>query len=337
MARMKAVQVSKPGGPFEIVEREIPEPGRGQVRVKVEACGICHSDVLVKEGAWPGIAYPRVPGHEIAGQVNAIGPDVTLWKPGQRIGVGWHGGHCFICDPCRRGDFVLCRNQKITAISFDGGYAEYMIVPAEAVAAMPEELPADEAAPLMCAGITVFNSMRNAGGRPGDLVAVQGIGGLGHLAVQYARQMGFRVVALARGKDKEPLAKKLGAHAYIDSTAGEIGPALQKLGGAKLGVATAPDAKSMTALIGGLAPGGKMIILGAAMEPLQVNSIQLLSQRQAIQGWPSGTAKDSEETLEFSALSGVRPMIERYPLEKAAEGYERMITGKARFRVVLTT
>jgi len=336
MARMRAVQVSKAGGPFEIVEREIPEPGRGQVRIKVEACGICHSDVLVKEGIWPGIAYPRVPGHEIAGRVDAVGSDVKLWKPGQRVGVGWHGGHCFICGPCRRGDFVLCRNQKITAISFDGGYAEYIVVPAEAVAAMPEELPADEAAPLMCAGITVFNSMRNAGGRPGDLVAVQGLGGLGHLAVQYARQMGFRVVALARGKDKEPLAKKLGAHAYIDAAAGEIGPALQNIGGARLGVATAPDAKSMSELVGGLAPGGKLIVLGAPMDPLQVSALQLIPQRLAIQGWPSGTAKDSEETLEFSALSGVRPMIERYPLEKAAEGYERMLSGKARFRVVLT-
>lgn len=336
MARMRAVQVSKPGGPFEIVEREIPEPGRGQVRVKVEACGICHSDVLVKEGIWPGIVYPRIPGHEIAGRVDAVGPDVQPWKSGQRVGVGWHGGHCFICDPCRRGDFVLCRNQKITAIHFDGGYAEYMIVPTEAVAAMPEELPADEAAPLLCAGITVFNSMRNAGIRPGDLVAVQGLGGLGHLAVQYARQMGFRVAALGRGKDKEPLAKKLGAHIYIDASDGEIGPVLQKLGGAKLAVATAPDAKSMSALIGGLGRAGKMLVIGAPAEPLQVSAIQLLSLRQAIQGWPSGTAKDSEETLEFSALSGVRPMIERYPLEKAAEGYERMISGKARFRVVLT-
>ena len=332
---MKAVQVSKPGGKFEIVERPIPVPGRGQVRIKVEACGICHSDVLVKEGLWP-IQYPRVPGHEIAGRIDAIGADVTLWKPGQRVGVGWHGGHCFQCDPCRRGDFVLCQFEKITAISFDGGYAEYMVAPAEAVAAMPDDLPADEAAPLLCAGITVYNSLRNAGARSGDLVAVQGIGGLGHLGIQYARQMGFRTVAIGRGKDKQPLAKKLGAHEYVDTSAGAPAEALQKLGGARVILATAPDSKSISALVDGLAGGGKLLIVGAGLESLTVTPLQLIGGRKAIQGWPSGTAKDSEDTLQFSALAGVRPMIERYPLENAADAYDQMISGRARFRVVLT-
>jgi len=336
MSRMKAVQISKPGGSFEVVERPIPDPNRGQVRIKVEACGICHSDALVKEGLWPGLQYPRVPGHEIAGRIDAVGPDVTNWKLGQRVGVGWHGGHCFVCDPCRRGDFVLCQFGKITAISFDGGYAEYMVAPAEAVAAMPDDLPADLAAPLMCAGITVFNSLRNAGARAGDLVAVQGIGGLGHLGIQYARRMGFRTVAIGRGGDKEALAKKLGAHEYIDTGAGAPAPALQKLGGARVALATAPDSKSISALVDGLAPGGKLLVVGAGLEPLNMTPLQLISGRRAIQGWPSGTAKDSEETLTFSALSGVRPMIERYPLEKAADGYQQMISGKARFRVVLT-
>lgn len=333
---MKAVQISKAGGNFELVDRPIPEPGRGQVRIKVEACGICHSDALVKEGMWPGLQYPRVPGHEIAGRVDKIGPDVTLWKPGQGVGVGWHGGHCFECEPCRRGDFVLCQRERITAIHFDGGYQEYMVAPAEAVAAMPDDLPSDEAAPLLCAGITVYNSLRNSGARGGDLVAVQGIGGLGHLGIQYARQMGFRTVAIGRGGDKQALAKKLGAHEYIDTTAGSPAEALQKLGGAKVILATAPDSKSMSALIDGVAPNGKLLVVGAGFEPLTITPLQLISGRKAIQGWPSGTARDSEDTLLYSALTGVRPMIERYPLEKAAEGYQQMITGKARFRVVLT-
>lgn len=333
---MKAVQISKPGGNFEVVERPIPEPGPRQVRIKVEACGVCHSDALVKEGMWPGLQYPRVPGHEIAGRVDKIGPDVTLWKTGQRVGVGWHGGHCFECEPCRRGDFVLCQREKITAIHFDGGYAEYMIAPAEAVAAMPADLPADEAAPLMCAGITVYNSLRNSGARGGDLVAVQGIGGLGHLGVQYARQMGFRTVAIGRGADKLALAKKLGAHEYIDTTSGSAAEALQKMGGAKVVLATAPDSKAMSELIEGVAANGKLLVVGAGFEPLTITPLQLISGRKAIQGWPSGTARDSEDTLLYSALTGVRPMIERYPLEKAADGYQQMITGKARFRAVLT-
>ncbi len=336
MARMKAVQVGRPGGSFEVVERNIPEPGRGQVRIKVEACGICHSDVLVKEGLWPGLPYPRVPGHEIAGRIDAVGADVTNWQPGQHVGVGWHGGHCFTCEFCRRGDFVLCRNEKITAIHFDGGYAEYMIAPAEAVAAMPDDLTAAEAAPLMCAGITVFNSLRNAGARAGDLVAIQGIGGLGHLGIQYAHQMGFRTVAVGRGQDKEALARKLGASLYVDTDSGNPVDALQKLGGARVALATAPDSKAISALVDGLAPGGKLLVIGASAEPLTITPLQLILGRKAVQGWPSGTAKDSEETLDFSAQTGVRPMIERYPLEKAAEGYEQMMSGRARFRVVLT-
>jgi len=333
---MKAVQISKPGGNFEVVERPIPEPGRGQVRIKVEACGICHSDALVKEGMWPGLQFPRVPGHEIAGRIDKIGPDVTLWKPGQRVGVGWHGGHCFECEPCRRGDFVNCKFEKITAIHFDGGYQEYMVAPAEAVAAMPDDLPADEAAPLLCAGITVYNALRNSGARSGELVAVQGIGGLGHLGIQYARQMGFRTVAIGRGGDKQALARKLGAHEYIDTTAGLPAEALQKLGGAKVILATAPDSKSMSALMDGVGANGKLLIVGAGFEPLTITPLQLISGRKAIQGWASGTARDSEDTLQYSSLTGVRPMIERYPLEKAADGYQQMISGKARFRVVLT-
>ena len=333
---MKAVQISKAGGNFEVVERPTPQPGRGQVRIKVEACGICHSDALVKEGHWPGIQYPRVPGHEIAGRVDAIGPDVTLWKPGQRVGVGWHGGHCFQCDPCRRGDFVNCQFEKITAIHFDGGYAEYMIAPAEAVAAMPDDLPADEAAPLLCAGITVYNALRNSDARAGDLVAVQGIGGLGHLGIQYARQMGFHTVAIGRGGDKQALAKKLGAHSYVDTSTGPPAQALQKMGGARVILATAPDSKSMSAVFDGLGPRGTLIVVGAGMEPLTVTPLQLIGGSKTVRGWASGTARDSQDTLEFSALSGVRPMIERYPLEKAAEAYDQMISGRARFRVVLT-
>jgi D-arabinose 1-dehydrogenase-like Zn-dependent alcohol dehydrogenase len=336
MPSMKVVQVPKPGGNFEVVERPIPEPGRDQVRIKVEACGICHSDVLTKEGYWPGIQYPRIPGHEIAGRIDAIGPDVTLWKPGQRVGVGWHGGHCFECEPCRRGDFINCKFQKITGIHFDGGYAEYMIVGSEAVASLPEDLSADDAAPLLCAGITVFNVLRNSGARAGDLVAVQGIGGLGHLGIQYARQMGFRTVAIGRGADKKVLATKLGAHEYIDNAAEDQAQALQKRGGANVVLATAPDSKSMSDLVNGLAPRGTLLVVGATFDPLTVTPVQLITGTKRIQGWASGTARDSEDTLNFSALSGVRPMIERYPLEKAADGYQQMLSGKARFRAVLT-
>lgn len=336
MSGMKAVQVTKPGGNFELVERNIPEPDRNQVRIKVEACGICHSDALVKEGRWPGIQYPRVPGHEIAGRIDAVGADVTNWKSGQRVGVGWHGGHCFTCNACRRGDFILCENGKITGFSHDGGYAEYMVTPAEALAAIPDDLPAAEAAPLLCAGITVFNSLRNSGVRAGDLVAVQGIGGLGHLGIQYARQMGFRTFAIGRGQDKEPLARKLGAAHFVDTAAGDPVGELQKFGGARVILATAPDAKSISALVNGLAANGKLVVVGASPEPLTVSPLQLIGGRKSIQGWPSGSAIDSEDTLTFSAFAGVRPMIERYPLEKAGEAFEQMISGRARFRVVLT-
>jgi D-arabinose 1-dehydrogenase-like Zn-dependent alcohol dehydrogenase len=333
---MKVVQVSKPGGSFELVERDIPEPARNQVRIKVEACGICRSDVLVKEGLWPGLSYPRVPGHEVAGRIDAVGTDVTQWKVGQRVGVGWHGGHDFTCDACRRGDFVLCANEKITAIHLDGGYGEYMLSRAEAVAALPDDMSAADAAPLLCAGITVFNALRNSGAGVGELVAVQGIGGLGHLGIQYARQMGFRTVAVGRGSDKEPLARKLGAHDYVDSGAGSAANALQKLGGARVILATAPDSKSMSELVNGLAPDGRLMVVGASGDPISVTPLQLIPARRSLQGWPSGSAIDWEDTLKFSAMTGVRAMIERYPLEKVDEAYQQMMTGKARFRVVLT-
>ncbi len=333
---MKAAQISKAKGNWEIVERSLPVPGPGQVRIKVEACGICHSDMFVKEGLWPGLQFPRIPGHEVAGVIDEVGAGVSHWRVGQRVGVGWHGGHCFHCAACRRGDFIMCRNEKVTGISHDGGYAEYMISPAEAVAAMPTELLAAEAAPLLCAGITVFNSLRHAGATAGDVVAVQGIGGLGHLAVQYARRMGFATVAINRGKDKEALARKLGAKHYIDSASGNPADELQKLGGARVILATAPDAKSISAMTPGLAPNGKLLIVGAALEPLTISALDLISARRSIQGWPSGTAMDSEDTLRFSAMAEVRPMIETFPLEKVAEAYDRMINGKVRFRAVLT-
>ena len=291
----------------------------------------------MKEGHWPGLQYPRVPGHEIAGRIDAVGADVTNWKLGQRVGIGWHGGHCFTCDACRRGDFSNCQNEKITGISHDGGYAEYIVVPSEAVAAIPDELTAAEAAPLLCAGITVFNALRNSGARAGDLVAVQGIGGLGHLGIQYTRQMGFRTFAIGRGKDKEPLARKLGAAHFVDAAAGDPAAELQKFGGARVILATAPDSKSISAVVNGLSSNGQLVVVGASSEPITATPIQLIAGRKSIQGWASGTAKDSEDTMQFSALTGVRPMIERYPLEKANEAFQQMITGKARFRVVLTT
>ncbi|HKS74895.1 MAG TPA: alcohol dehydrogenase [Terriglobales bacterium] len=336
MAKMKVAQINKAGGDFEIVERDIPQPGPRQVRIKVEACGICHSDVLVKDGLWPGIQYPRIPGHEVAGKIDAVGSAITAWKVGQRVGVGWHGSHDFECEACRRGDFAVCANQTVTGVTRDGGYGEYMLAETEAVAAMPDDLSSDEAAPLLCAGITVFNALRNAGARSGDLVAVQGIGGLGHLGVQYARQMGFETVAIGRGKDKEPLARKFGAHHYIDAAAGDPSEQLKNLGAAKIILATAPDSKSMAALMGGVKPNGKLIVIGAGAEPLEVNGVDLLVWRKAVQGWPSGTAMDSEDTLRFSSLTGVRPMIEKFPLAQVKEAYERMHSGKARFRAVLT-
>src|SRR6266496_622657 len=334
--KMKAAQISKPGGDWEFVERAIPEPGAGQVRVKVEACGICHSDMLVKEGLWPGLQYPRVPGHEIAGCIDAVGGNVTQWKKGQRVGVGWHGGHDFVCEQCRRGDFAMCVNRKITGIDFDGGYAEYVIVPAETLAAIPDELPAEEAGPFMCAGVTVYNALRNSGARAGDVVAVHGIGGLGHLGVQYAQRMGFETVAVGRGRDKEALARKLGAHHYIDSGTGDAAAELQKLGGARVILGTAPNAQETTALMEGLSANGKLLVPAAPADPLTVSVMSLIAGRRSVAGWYSGTAMDSQATLKFSVLSGVRPMNEVFPLERVAEAYERMISGKARFRVVLT-
>src|SRR5216110_3008954 len=305
--KMKAAQISKPGGDFELVEREIPEPGRGQVRVKIEACGICHSDVLVKEGLWPGLQYPRVPGHEVAGRIDKAGDGVTNWKKSERVGVGWHGGHDFVCDQCRRGDFAMCANRKVTGIDFDGGYAEYMIAPAAALAAIPDELPAEEAGPFMCAGVTVFNALRNSGARAGDVVAVQGIGGLGHLGVQYARQMGFETVAINRGNDKEALARQLGAHHYIDALATDAVTALQKLGGARVILATAPNAQAISALVDGLAASGTLVVPAAPAEPLTINVFSLIMKRSSVAGWYSGT----ENPLDF--LSGTNDPKARRP------------------------
>jgi len=320
-----------------MVEREIPQPGPRQVRIKVQACGLCHSDSFTKDGTWPGITFPRVPGHEIAGVIDAVGAEVPEWRPGERVGVGWFGGNCGYCEACRRGDFVTCRNGRITGITQDGGYADYVVVPFEALARIPDELTPIEAAPLVCAGVTTFNALRNSGARPPDLIAVLGIGGLGHLGVQFAAKMGFRTVAIARGKDKEPLAHQLGAHHYIDSQAENVSEQLQKLGGAKVVLATATSNKAMADTLGGLGLNGKLIILGASFEPLQVNTPPMIGERQSIAGWPSGSSIDSQDTLAFSALNGVRPMTEVYPLERAAEAYERMMSNKARFRVVLTT
>jgi alcohol dehydrogenase/propanol-preferring alcohol dehydrogenase len=337
MAKMRAVQVTRPKGSLEIVEREIPDPGAGWVRVKVEACGICHSDAMTKEGTWPGIEYPRVPGHEIAGNIDAIGPGVLGWTRGQRVGVGWHGGHCGYCDSCRRGDFVTCQVAlQIPGIAYDGGYAEYMIAPAGALALIPDGLSSVDAAPLVCAGVTTFNSLRNSGARPGDLVAILGIGGLGHLGVQFAAKMGFNTVAIARGLDKEPLARKLGANSYIDSHAQDPAKELLKLGGAKVVLATVTNGDAMSAVLGGLGVNGKLIILGAAAEPLQVPGIPLLMGRRSVLGWPSGRSIDSQDTLFFSAQTGVRSMNEVFPLARATEAYDHMMSGKARFRAVLT-
>jgi alcohol dehydrogenase/propanol-preferring alcohol dehydrogenase len=337
MPKMRVVQVAKAGGPLELVERERPEPGPGQVRIKVEACGVCHSDVITKDGLLPGINYPIVPGHEVVGTIDAVAPGIDHWKKGQRVGVGWHGGHCSKCEPCRRGDFVSCRNLRIPGISYDGGYADYMIAPTEALALIPGSLAAAEAAPLLCAGITTYNSLRHSRARAGDRVAILGIGGLGHLGVQFAAKMGFETIAIARGGDKEKLARQLGAHHYVDSAAENPAAALTALGGASVILATAANAQAMTAVIDGLTVDGQLIVVGASAEPIQVTPIQLIFGRRSIQGWPSGTSIESEDTLAFSALSGVRPMIETMPLERAAEAYDRMVSGAARFRMVLTT
>jgi len=336
MPKMKVAQVPKAGADFEIVEREIPQPGPGQVRIRVQACGVCHSDMLTKEGAWPGIVYPRVPGHEVAGVIDAAGSGVTQWTKGQRVGVGWHGGQDGTCLACRRGDFANCANLKVSGISYDGGYQEYMVAPVEALARMPESLDAAAAAPLMCAGITTFNALRHSGAMPSDLVAVQGIGGLGHLGIQFAQKFGYKVAAIGRGPENSVLAKKLGASVYIDSAAENPAEELKKLGGARVILATAPNSKSMSALIDGLGDNGTLVVVGAAFDPIEVSPIQLIQDKKNIQGWASGIPTDSEDTLRFAELTGVRPMIEKYPLAKAGEAYARMMSGHTQFRVVLT-
>jgi D-arabinose 1-dehydrogenase-like Zn-dependent alcohol dehydrogenase len=334
MAKMKAVQVSKPNGPFEVVSREVRDPGPGEVRVRVEACGVCHSDALVRAGGFPGLTLPRVPGHEIAGVVDAVGANVTAWKAGDRVGVGWHGGHCFQCNPCRKGLFINCEKAQITGITRDGGYAEYAVVPSEAVARMPDGLDPLEAGPLLCAGVTTFNSLRNSGARPGDTVAVQGIGGLGHLALQYAARMGFLTVALSHGPDKEALARELGAHEYVDTSKVDAAEGLRRLGGADLVLATAPHGAAIASTVDGLKARGKLLIVAAPFEPLQASAMSLLSGK-TIAGWPSGSSIDSEETMAFSALSRVRPRIEKFPLEKAEDAFGKVMSNRVRFRAVL--
>ena len=336
MNQMTAAQISRPGAAFEIVKRDLPEPGRGHVRIKVQACGVCHSDVFVKEGHWPDLQYPRITGHEVAGVIDEIGSEVTAWKKGQRVGVGWHGAHCGVCVPCRRGDFISCQNLRVTGFNNDGGYAQYMLARADVLALIPAALSPVEAAPILCAGITTFNSLRHSGAVAGDLVAVQGLGGLGHLGIQFANKMGYRTVAIGRGKDKEPLALKLGAAEYLDTDAVKVADKLNEMGGASVILATAPNSKAMSELIDGLGVGGKLLVVGASPDPINVTPIQLIGRRRSIQGWPSGTARDSEETLNFCALTGIRPMVETFPLEQAAAAYDRMLSGKARFRVVLT-
>jgi D-arabinose 1-dehydrogenase-like Zn-dependent alcohol dehydrogenase len=336
MAKMKVAQVPSPGADFEITERDIPVPGPGQVRIRVQACGICHSDMFVKEGHWPGLRYPRVPGHEVAGAIDAAGAGAQPWSTGQRVGVGWHGGQCGYCRSCRRGEFIACENMRITGFDFDGGYAEYMIAPVEAIASIPDSLAAMEAGPLMCAGITTFNALRNSGARGGDIVAVQAIGGLGHLGVQFANKLGFHTIAISRGSDKAELARTLGAQVYIDTDKQDAAQELKRLGGAKVILATAPDSKSMGPLLGGLAPGGKLMVIGAGAGPIEVSPAQIIGGRLSVQGWASGTPTDSEDAMRFSALAGVHPMIETFPLAEVNAAYRRMIGNKARFRVVLT-
>ncbi len=337
MTTMRAVQVGKPGAPFELVQREIPVPGKGQVRIKVEACGVCHSDSIAKEGYAPGIPYPIIPGHEVAGVIELVGEDVAGWTVGTRVGVGWFGGHCGHCEPCRRGDLIDCKNIAIPGLNYDGGYADYMVTPANGLVRIPDDLSTEDAAPLLCAGVTTYNAIRNSGARPGDVVAILGLGGLGHLGVQFAAKMGFNTVAIARGADKEPFAKQLGAHHYIDTTVEDASAALRELGGAKTILATVPDSKAMSDLVSGLKERGTLVIVGVGAEPIQLSAMDLIPANRMIKGHASGAAIDSEDTLNFSALTSVRPMIETMPLEKAAEAYEKMMSAKARFRMVLTT
>lgn len=336
MERNVVAQISKAGGDFELVERDVPTPMQGEVRIRVKACGICYSDHLVKDGTWPGLSYPRVPGHEVVGVIDAVALGVVGWQVGDRVGVGWHGGHDFVCRSCRRGDFVTCSNQALTGVTRDGGYARYMLARHEALARVPDDLDWAEAGPLMCAGVTTFNALRNSGARAGDLVGVLGIGGLGHLGIQYAAKAGYRVVGVGRGRENEALAKQLGAFAYVDSTAENAAAALQKLGGAGVILATAPNAKAISDVVDGLGVGGELLVVGAPFEPIEISVMQLLLTRRAIQGWPSGTAMDSEETLEFSSFAGVRPRIETYPFPDIEAAYQRMASGDAEFRVVVT-
>jgi D-arabinose 1-dehydrogenase-like Zn-dependent alcohol dehydrogenase len=336
MRAMRAVQVTRARAPFELVERPIPEPGPRHVRIRVEACGVCHSDAFVRERSFPGVRLPRVPGHEVAGVVDALGEGVTAWRVGDRVGVGWHGGHCGTCTPCRRGDFVSCKKEQITGISFDGGYADYLVVPEVAPARIPDGLESADAGPLLCAGVTTYNALRHSGARPGDTVAVQGLGGLGHLGVQFAQRMGFRTVALSRGPDKAELAAQLGAHHYVDTAAQDPAAALQKLGGADVILATAPSAAAIGSTFGGLTPRGTLMVVGASPDTLAIPAFSLLSGK-SVRGWPSGSAADSEDTMRFAALTGIRPMIEKFPLDQAEEAYARMIGNHARFRAVLLT
>ncbi len=331
---MHVQQIPSAGAPFESVEREVPEPGHGDVRVRVTACGVCHSDVMAKEGM--SAAYPRVPGHEIAGVVDAVGAGVDAWSVGDRVGIGWFGGACYTCDACRRGDFIDCANLRTPGLTDDGGYGDYVVYPADALAHIPDGLSDIHAAPLMCAGVTTFHALRSSRARAGDLVAVLGIGGLGHLGVQFAAKMGFEVVAIARGADKESFARELGAHHYLDSTAVDVAEELQKLGGASVVIATVTAAPAMVATIGGLKARGELVVLGAAMEAMEVQPVDLIMQSRIITGHASGTSKDSEDTLRFAALTGITPLVETMGMTEAADGYDRMMSGDARFRVVLT-
>jgi len=333
---MKAIVVNRPGGPLELVDREIPKPKPDWVRIKIQACGICHSDLMVKEGHWPGLEYPRIPGHEVAGVIDEVGSGVSVWKKGQRVGVGWYAGHCGVCEPCRRGELALCVVGPITGFTRDGGYAEYMVAHQQSLAAIPADLAAEDAAPLMCAGLTTYNCLRNSGARPGDLVAIQAIGGLGHLAVQYAKKFGYRTIAIGRGTGARELALQLGADGYLDSEKQNAAQELKSMGGAKVILSTAPSGKAMTQLIDGLGVLGRFMVVGASADPIEISAGQLIGGKHSMQGWVAGTSIDSEDTLRFSSMSGVRPMIEKFPLEKAVEAYERMLSGKARFRVVLT-
>ena len=338
MKKMRAVQIVHARGPFELVERDMPEPNAGEVRVRIQACGVCHSDSFAKDGLFPGIHYPIIPGHEIAGVIDSVGPNIPQqWTIGRRVGVGWFGGHCGYCDPCRRGDMIDCRNLKIPGLTYNGGYAEAMIAPFDALASIPDDLSTGDAAPLLCAGVTTYNALRHSGAEAGDLVAIDGVGGLGHLGVQFAARMGFQVVAIERGREKADMARKLGAHEYIDSQTQNVAEALQALGGDRAALATIPDGRAMSDVLDGLAVRGKLIVVGVSAEPIEVAPMQLISASRTIVGHAAGTSQDSEDTMRFSVKSGTRPMIETLPLERAAEAYDRMMTGKARFRMVLVT